>query len=68
MCAVINTNGRELKLTQEGAVGKEIFSGFVRVNKDEAMKMLKDGTDDRGVYYSVYTWMSLMYFVSGMWE
>ena len=68
VCAVINTEGRDLKLTQEGAVGKEIFSGFVMVNKNEAMKMLKDGTDDRGIYYSVYTWMSLMFFVSGMWE
>ena len=68
VCAVIDTEGRELKLTQEGAVGKEIFSGFVMVNRDEAMKMLKEGMDDRGVYYSVYTWMSLMYFVSGMWN
>lgn len=68
VCAVIHPDKHEVCLTQEGAVGKEIFSGFVKLSRDDALKMLKDGVDDRGIYYSVYTWMSLMYFVSEMWK
>ncbi len=29
---------------------------------------LKSGVDDRGHFYSVYTWIALMYFCSDMWK
>lgn len=56
------------QLSQEGAVGGECFDGFVLLTKEEAAKLLRDGVDDQGIYYSVYTWMALMCFVTGLWE
>ena len=67
VCAVVHPTG-EFRLTQEGAVGSEKFDGFVPVTKTNAEKLLKTGRDADGNFYSAYTWMALMYFVSGMWE
>ena len=55
-------------LTQSGAEGQECFDGFVLVDKAKAKELLKNGVDDRGHYYSVYTWSALMYFMSDMWK
>lgn len=67
VCAVVHPTG-EFRLTQEGAVGSEKFDGFVPVTKTDAEKLIKTGRDADGNFYSAYTWMALMYFVSGMWE
>ena len=55
-------------MTQEGAVGGEKFDGFVLLTKEEAMETLKAGRDREGIFYSVYTWMALMCFVTEMWR
>lgn len=52
----------------EGAVGGERFEGFVLLNRTEARKVLMDGVDKEGLFYSVYTWIALTCFVSGMWD
>lgn len=67
VCAVLHPENLA-GLSQEGAIGSEKFDGFCLMNRTEALAALKKGTDDRGVFYSVYTWVALMYFVSGMWE
>lgn len=67
VCVVISDEQR-LHLSQEGAEGTESFDGFVTLTKDEAKRILKQGKDDRGIFYSVYTWAALMHFVSGMWK
>lgn len=67
VCVVISDDQR-LQLSQEGAVGTECFDGFVTLTRDDAERILKQGKDDKGVFYSVYTWAALMYFVSGMWK
>ena len=67
VCVVISDEER-LQLSQEGAVGTECFDGFVTLTRDEAERILKQGKDDNGIFYSVYTWAALMYFVSGMWS
>ena len=37
--------------------------------KETALKgILKNGTDDRGCFYSVYTWTALMYFYTDIWR
>lgn len=54
-------------LTQDGAVGTELFNGFVRLTKDEARQVLKDGTDAEGNFYPLHTFAALLYFVSDMW-
>ncbi len=55
-------------LTQKGAEGQECFDGFELVSRDKAKELLKAGVDDRGHFYSIYTWAALMYFVSDMWK
>lgn len=55
-------------LNQDGAVGQEFFDGFEFVTKDKAKELLKNGRDDKGHFYSVFTWAALMYFVSDMWK
>ncbi len=50
-------------MTQEGAVGGECFDGFYFINREQAVKLLKAGTDENGLFYSVYTWIALMQFI-----
>ena len=35
---------------------------------EEAAKILADGRDKNGIFYSVFTWAALMYFVSDLWK
>ncbi len=56
------------KMSQDGAEGTECFDGFIMMNKEEAIKTLKASTDKDGIYFSTYTWIALMTFVSGMWR
>lgn len=49
-------------LSQSGAVGSEKFGGFRLVSKKEAARYLKEGRDEHGIYYPLYTWAALMYF------
>lgn len=56
------------KLSQDGAVGGELFDGFRKVDEQEARSILLRGTDETGRFYPVYTWMALLYFVSGFWK
>jgi ADP-ribose pyrophosphatase len=67
VCAVIELDDTA-KLSQEGAVGSECFDGFELITKEEAAKLLTDGRDKNGIFYSVFTWAALMYFVSGLWK
>lgn len=65
--AVIN-NTEDLSVNSDGAVGGEHFEGYELLSKEDAQRILKNGKDDKGIYYSVYSWMALMYFVSDMWK
>ena len=67
VCVVIS-DAQRLQLSQDGAEGTECFDGFVTLTRDDAERILRQGKDDKGIFYSVYTWAALMYFVSGMWK
>ncbi|MBP0970202.1 MAG: NUDIX hydrolase [Oscillospiraceae bacterium] len=67
VCAVVSSDG-EGELSQEGAEGSEYFDGYVLLSEEDARRILREGRDDRGNFYSVYTWAALIYFVSGMWR
>lgn len=67
VCAVINLTDTSA-LSQDGAVGSECFDGFELITKEDARKLLQDGRDKDGIFYSVFTWAALMYFVSDMWK
>ena len=71
VCALIHVPDEQTlvsALTQEGAVGSEKFDGFVLMDREQALRTLADGRDGEGNFYPVYTWMALMYFLSGMWR
>lgn len=55
-------------MSQEGAVGGELFDGFDLLTKAQAEKILEDGVDEHGIYYSAYTWAALTYFVADLWR
>ena len=55
------------ELSSDGAVGGESFGDFVLVNREEARRILLNGRDDEGLYYSVYTWIALTCFVTEIW-
>lgn len=65
----ITLNREEMpKVSQEGAVGTEMFDGFELLTREEAKKILRDGVDDQGLFYPLYTWAAMMCFVTEMWE
>ena len=66
-CAVIHLNDTSA-LTQQGAVGSELFEGFELLTAADARRILKSGRDREGFFYSVYTWAALMYFISDLWK
>ena len=66
-CAVIHLNDTSA-LTQQGAVGSELFEGFELLTAADAREILKTGRDREGLFYSVYTWAALMYFISDLWK
>lgn len=66
-CAILHLDDLS-SLSQKGALGTECFDGFLLLSKEEAEQILKTGTDADGIFYSVYTWASLMYFVSDLWR
>ena len=67
VCAVMNV--RDLSaMTNRGNVGTEVIREFQLLSREEARKILRDGRDPEGRFYSVYTWAALMYYLSGMWE
>ena len=67
VCAVLKV--RDLgALSNRGNVGTEVIRTFRLLTKEEARKILRDGRDPEGKFYSVYTWAAMMYFLSGMWE
>ena len=65
---VVINNADIESISSKGAVGSECFDGFVLLTKEEAEKVLKSGVDDKGLFYSVYTWSALAYFAADMWK
>ena len=63
VCVIIDDEST-LNLSHEGAEGTEMFEDFFLLDKAEATRILKQGRDDRGIFYSMYTWAALIYFIS----
>ena len=53
----------EDELTQEGGVGSELFDGFELLTLKDAERVMINGCDDSGVFYSTYTWIALSDFI-----
>lgn len=67
VCVVLHS-ADPAALSQEGAEGSEQFDGFALLDRERAAEILRQGRDDRGNFYSVYTWAALIYFVAGLWK
>ena len=66
-CAVLKGHSVS-ELTHCGAEGTESFGEFELLTRAGAKAILKAGTDARGNWFSAYTWIVLLYFVSGLWQ
>ena len=55
-------------LNTNGCLGGECFEGFSLLTKEDALHILQKGTDQNGIFYSVYTWAALVYFVTDLWN
>ena len=67
VCAVLRSADLAA-LSQEGAVGSEQFDGFALLTKKDAVKVFREGRDERGNFYPLYTWAALSYFISDAWK
>lgn len=67
VCAVLHPDSLDA-LSQEGAEGSEQFDGFVLLTKEMAADILGRGRDVTGNFYSMCTWVALLYFVTGLWR
>lgn len=65
---IVITDPGRLEINQDGAEGTECFNGYSCLTLQEAKRILKQGRDDEGFFYSIFTWAALMYFVTGMWQ
>lgn len=52
------------ELSQDGAVGSEVFDGFELVDKEEAKEVVRTGRDKAGNFYSLATAFVLAYFLT----
>ncbi|MBQ0066172.1 MAG: NUDIX hydrolase [Firmicutes bacterium] len=50
-------------ISADHSEGGEIFTGFDLLSKEEAKRILNQGMDDAGIFYSVYTWIGLATFL-----
>ncbi|MCF0135415.1 MAG: NUDIX hydrolase [Lachnospiraceae bacterium] len=55
-------------LSQEGTVGTELMDGYELFTKEEALEVLKSGRDKFGNFYSIYTLICLIYYVTDLWK
>jgi len=68
-CAVLNVpEDCQLNINYDGVSGTEQFEGSVFIDRAEAKQILKRGRDEKGNFFSVYTALVLLYFISGLWE
>lgn len=64
MARIIIRNADLAELTQDGCEGAEQFDGFKLLTPADAKRILAQGCDDNGMFYSVYTWIALADFVA----
>ena len=68
-CAVLNVpENSQPDINYDGVSGTERFDGSVFIDRSGAIEILKRGRDEKGNFFSVYTALVLMYFISGLWE
>ena len=59
---------RGISVSFDGVCGIELFEGYALVDEAEAIRIIKRGRDEQGNFYSTYTALVLLYFISGLWR
>lgn len=67
VCAVIDLDDPS-QMNHDGSLGSEVFDGFELLTKEQAKEIIKTGRDKHNHFYSIYTWVCLMVFISDMWK
>ncbi len=67
VCAVADIDSTDV-FNSSGEEGTEVIGDYTLFSREEALRIMKQGRDDDGIFYSVYTYLALLYFVSGLWE
>lgn len=63
VCAEIHIDNLDV-LNHNGAVGSEMFDGFILLDIDDAKDIYASGRDSRGFCFSLATWAVVGYFIS----
>ena len=66
-CAVVEIE-EGFSFSSEHTESTEMIGDYTLYDREEALRIMRQGVDDDGIFYSVYTFLALMYFVSGLWE
>ena len=67
ICAVVDSC-EGISFNADSAEQTERIGDYKLYTREEAKAIINDGRDSDGYFFSVYTWMALMYFLSGYWE
>ena len=59
---------RGISVSFDGVCGTELFEGYALVDEAESIRIIKRGRDEQGNFYSTYTALVLLYFISGLWR
>ena len=63
LCAEITLDSLD-SLSQDGAVGSELFDGFELLDREQAREIFRTGRDKHGNFYSLAAWMVLSIYLS----
>ena len=63
LCAEITLDSLD-GLSQDGAVGSELFDGFELLDREQAREIFRTGRDKHGNFYSLAAWMVLSIYLS----
>lgn len=63
LCAEISLDSLD-DLSQNGAVGSELFDGFELLDRERAKAIFRTGRDEHGHFYSLATWMVLSIYLA----
>ena len=69
VAAVVRASeARGISVNFDGLCGTELFGGYELVDEAEAKKIIARGRDATGNFFSTYTALALLYFLSGTWR
>ena len=66
-CLVIRSFDRN-ELSHAGSEGGEFFADSYLLTRADALRIMRQGCDDKGIFYSIFTWAAMNYFVADLWK